>query len=106
MLLLNSYLTETLIATLIPSWNACEQMPSPELHIEINEMDNKFFIKISNSFRGVITFRDELPVSAKSGHGFGTKSISAIARKHHGLASFMAEDGIFTVTVVLHSVEA
>jgi len=88
------------------AWNACEQMPSPELHIEINEMDNKFFIKISNSFRGVITFRDELPVSAKSGHGFGTKSISAIARKHHGLASFMAEDGIFTVTVVLHSVEA
>ena len=98
--------TSTILANALENaWNACKQMQSPELHIEINEMGNKFFIKISNSCRGVLTFRDGLPVSVRSGHGFGTKSINAIARKYHGLASFTAEDGMFTVTVVLHSVE-
>lgn len=62
---------------------------------------DKLLIYISNPYRGTVIMRDELPESARMGHGFGVKSIKLIAERHGGYCSFNANDGLFTLKVVL-----
>lgn len=38
-----------------------------------------------------------LPAAQREGHGFGCRSIQAIAHKHGGLCEFRAENGTFTM---------
>jgi plasmid stabilization system protein ParE len=40
---------------------------------------DKLFIQITNSYEGTVMFDDNMPVSTKKNHGFGTKSIVAVA---------------------------
>ena len=42
-----------------------------------------------------------LPVSAKNGHGFGTRSISVFCKKYEALCQYELMDGWFTVRVIL-----
>ena len=58
-------------------------------------------ISIDNSFEGVIVMKDGLPQSSLEGHGYGTRSIAAIADAHGGQAIFSAEDGKFTLKIML-----
>ena len=62
---------------------------------------NKLLIYISNPYRGAVTMREGLPQSTQPQHGFGAKSISMIAEKHNGYCAFEAEQGLFTLKVVL-----
>ena len=45
--------------------------------------------------------RDGVPVSDAAGHGFGCRSIQAIAQQRGGLCQFLAERGTFLLRVVL-----
>jgi two-component system, LytTR family, sensor histidine kinase AgrC len=63
---------------------------------------NQIYIQISNTFAGEVSFDGEYPVSQREGHGFGTRSIAAIAQKYGGIFSFTAEEGLFTTTVILN----
>ncbi len=58
-------------------------------------------ILIENHYEGVIEMKDGLPRSSLEGHGYGTRNIAAIADAHGGQAIFSAEDGIFTLKVML-----
>lgn len=58
-------------------------------------------ILIENSFTGDVTMENGLPQSQDDGHGFGVKSMALIAEKHRGYYSFAANNGIFTVKIVL-----
>ena len=62
---------------------------------------NKLLIEIRNPYQGEITMRDDLPVSKRDGHGYGCRSIRAIAEHNGGLCSFETEYGIFILRVVL-----
>ena len=62
---------------------------------------DKLLIYISNPYRGTVTMREGLPESAQPQHGYGAKSIRMIAEKHNGYCAFEAEDGLFTLKVVL-----
>lgn len=62
---------------------------------------SKLLIEIKNPFAGEITMHDGLPVSAQKGHGYGCRSIRTITEQHRGLYTFEAENGIFTLRVVL-----
>ena len=62
---------------------------------------NNLLIEIKNPCAGEIPMRDGLPVSCREGHGYGCRSIQAIAQQHRGLTSFRAENGVFVLRVVL-----
>ena len=61
-------------------------------------------IQIRNHMEGEIQMRDGLPLTSKKdteNHGYGTQSIRAIAEKYHGSMTIAAEEGIFTITILL-----
>ena len=61
----------------------------------------KLLIEIKNPYSGHIPFREGLPEASQPNHGHGCRSIQAIAQAHRGLYEFKAENGIFTLRVVL-----
>ena len=61
-------------------------------------------ILCENTYAGERLMEDGLPLTTKadaSGHGFGTRSIRAIAEKYAGSARFWMEEGWFRVKVLL-----
>ena len=44
---------------------------------------------------------DGLPRSERQGHGYGCRSIQTIAQRRGGLCQFRAEDGVFSVQLML-----
>ena len=62
---------------------------------------NKLLIEIKNPYAGRIAMRDGLPVSHRDGHGYGCRSIRSIAVQNEGLCTFDAEQGVFTLRVML-----
>ena len=62
---------------------------------------NKLLIEIKNPYAGQITMRNGLPVSGWEGHGYGCRSIQSIAAQNGGLCTFDAEQGVFTLRVML-----
>lgn len=60
-------------------------------------------LQISNSYSEEVRFDGEFPVSVREGHGFGTRSIAAIAQKHGGVFSFAVEGDRFVTTVILNN---
>ena len=62
---------------------------------------NKIFIQIQNPYVGEVVIRDELPVSDRDGHGYGCQSIQTIVQRNGGHSSFEAENGLFTLRLVI-----
>lgn len=75
--------------------NALEICDTKRIEVKGFESDGKFFFEVKNPFCGEIEFKDDLPVSRRENHGYGTKSIAAIVEKHAGIYSFTVEDDIF-----------
>lgn len=65
---------------------------------------DKLLLEITNPYAGTVEMMDGLPVSGQKGHGYGCSSILSIVRRHNGLCSFEAENGIFTLRVVLPNI--
>lgn len=63
-------------------------------------------ILIENTFSGNVEMKDGLPQAHEAGHGFGTKSIAMLVNKYRGYYSFNAENGLFTLKVVLPLAES
>lgn len=63
--------------------------------------ENKLLIFIQNAYMGKVALVNGLPKTEQEGHGFGTKSMAAIAEKRNGYFACEAEDGKFTLRVVL-----
>jgi len=62
---------------------------------------NKLLIEIKNPYADEIRMENGLPTSQKPGHGYGCRSIQTIAERLHGLCSFDATHGLFTLRIVL-----
>ena len=65
-----------------------------------------FFLKISNSFAGEVSARDEngFPMTVKEPpeeHGLGMGNMKRVIDKCHGGMEFDAKDGVFTLTFML-----
>lgn len=61
-------------------------------------------VNLKNSFDGRLTVENGLPVTSKGdpgNHGFGLKSIRLLTQKYGGEMTFSAEDGIFTLNLVM-----
>ncbi|MCD8366551.1 MAG: ATP-binding protein [Clostridiales bacterium] len=62
------------------------------------------FIQMENNFQGRLQFRDGLPLTTKEDrrfHGFGLKTVQRIAKRYGGDLSIRAEDGRFSLRVML-----
>lgn len=66
---------------------------------------NKLLIEIRNPCAGPIAMRDGLPVSDREGHGYGCRSIQAIAQRNGGLCVFSAQQGQFLLQIMLPVLE-
>ena len=62
---------------------------------------NKLLIQIQNTYSGHIVMHDGLPISNDAGHGYGCHSIQTIIQRNGGICSFNAEDGMFTLRIIL-----
>ena len=66
-----------------------------------HEKGKKLFLQITNSCLPDVQFREGIPVTDRTGHGLGVRSICAISERYSGLTSFAAKDGQFTLRVML-----
>ena len=62
---------------------------------------SNLLILIENPYVGEIVMKSGLPQSSLEGHGYGTHIIAAIADAHGGQAIFSAEEGVFTLKIIL-----
>ena len=62
---------------------------------------NKIFLQIKNTYAGNVVIRNGLPVSGRKGHGYGCRSIESIVQCNGGLCSFEADNGLFTLLLVI-----
>lgn len=66
-----------------------------------HEKGKKLFLQITNSCLPDVQFREGVPVTDRTGHGLGVRSICAISERYGGLTSFAAKDGQFTLRIML-----
>lgn len=93
---------------------AVEQLPEPRqriISLVIQQKGNFVYIDVMNFFRGQAPqLEDGLPRTTKQEeqgfHGYGLRSVRAIARKYRGDLSVRCQDGIFTAQVYLLPGEA
>lgn len=83
--------------------HAVEEMAENARWIELycGVKRNNLLIEVKNPYKGVVEMRDGLPVSRRTEHGYGCRSICAIAQCHRGHCAFEAKDGIFTLQVLV-----
>lgn len=82
--------------------NACEQSETPSqsfIRLRMYEKNNKLCLELCNSYTEEPVFENGLPVSHKSGHGIGVKSMIHVVDKYQGIYRFSAQDGIFTFQI-------
>jgi hypothetical protein len=84
--------------------HACENITDSRersITLRMYSKNTKLCIDIRNSYEIEPVFHQDLPISTKQGHGFGTKSMAHIVEKHGGVFQFGIKDGwfIFQATI-------
>lgn len=86
--------------------NACDKITSSEdryIQLKLYEKNDRLCINLLNSYNleHPPVFEDDLPVSYKSGHGFGVQSIVSVIEKYQGIYGFFARNGEFRFQATL-----
>ncbi|MCD7866857.1 MAG: ATP-binding protein [Clostridiales bacterium] len=74
------------------------------INVRIWKRDLFAVVQIENSYTGTIEFENGLPKTSKENkefHGFGMRSIKAMAEKYGGTIHMNGEKGVFTLTILL-----
>ena len=84
--------------------HACEHITDSKersITLRMYSKNTKLCIDIRNSYEVEPVFHQDLPITTKQGHGFGTKSMAHIVEKHGGVFQFVIKDGwfIFQATI-------
>ena len=84
--------------------HACEKIEMPKRYIEVKSITHpQFMLQVRNSFDGLIAFdEDGIPLTARKGHGFGTRSIVAFCRQTNAFYEFSAVENEFTLRLIFH----
>lgn len=69
------------------------------IEVSAYEKNGKIFLQIINSCGEDVVFEDEIPVTDRSGHGIGVRSICAIVEQYDGIYTFSAGDGQFVLRI-------
>lgn len=65
------------------------------------ERSGNLLVEIRNPYGGSVRLSEGIPVSERSGHGFGCRSIVSIVHHHRGHCRFEPKDGIFTLRIAI-----
>lgn len=71
------------------------------VYVYCNIYKENLLIQIENPYLDKVAIKDGIPQSNFEGHGFGVKSIDMLTKKHNGYCSFLPNNGIFILKVVL-----
>ena len=66
-----------------------------------HEKGKKLFLQITNSCLPDVQFREGVPVTDRTGHGLGVRSICAIVERYGGMYSFSVQNGHFVLRLSL-----
>lgn len=69
--------------------------------LQLKSDSKKVYLSIQNPYEIAPVFVDGIPVTSREGHGLGTLSIRYTTHKLKGNCQFMAEDGVFSLRIVL-----
>ncbi len=69
------------------------------IEVSVYEKNGKLFLQIINSCGEDVAFDDGIPVTNRSGHGIGVRSICAIVEQYDGMYAFSAGDGQFILRI-------
>lgn len=69
--------------------------------VRIMVYKEKLLLSVENPYEGTVVFQDGMPQTEQKNHGYGTRSISAIAEEHGGQALFAADAGVFSLKVMI-----
>lgn len=69
------------------------------IEVSVYEKNEKLFLQIINSCDENIAFDNGIPVTNRSGHGIGVRSICAIVEQYGGIYTFSARDGQFILRI-------
>lgn len=70
-----------------------------KIEIVVYVENEKLFLQIINTCGEDITFAGEIPVTNRSGHGIGVRSICAIVERYGGIYTFLVENGQFILRI-------
>lgn len=73
--------------------------------VYLSVRQRNLLFSVQNPCEGNVIFEDGLPISSRSGHGLGTRSIASIVHQHDGLVNFSVSDGVFLLRVSLPMIE-
>lgn len=77
----------------------CADIRFVSLNCKLNR--DRLLIEIQNNYIGEVAMKDGIPCSSEQGHGFGAKSIKTITELRGGISSFEAQNGTFTLRVMV-----
>ncbi|KGM13983.1 GHKL domain-containing protein [Cellulomonas bogoriensis] len=87
---------------------AAVALPDPEqrlLRVAVHRQDSFVMLRFENYYQGDLMFDGDLPRTTKAGddlnHGYGLRNIRQIAERYGGTLTVHAEDGWFTVRVLV-----
>lgn len=74
------------------------------INLSVKRIGDMLVIHQDNIFSGDIEFSDGLPLSSRRddpNHGFGIKSISLIVKKYKGTMNISAQNGIYSINIIV-----
>lgn len=83
---------------------SCAKTGGGKIRLKFLQHSNMLNIILSNTFAGEVEIKDCVPETSKENalaHGFGLKSVRSIVQKYKGDMRISAENGQFTVSVLL-----
>lgn len=83
--------------------NACTKVRENQRKLRVRTTESKqYIVEIANTYAGKVSFdEDGFPVSTENGHGIGTRSIMAFARKNNAVLDYDVTDEWFKLRIVL-----
>lgn len=83
---------------------ACAKVQSETekvVSISLSVRQRNLLLSVQNPYSGEVTVMNGMPVSKRSGHGLGTRSMASVVNQHGGMIHFAAEDGVFLLQASL-----
>lgn len=83
--------------------NAQELLPIPErkIYLMLKNTNGKLLLSIKNPIKEKPVFVNDIPVSTKNGHGYGTQSITYLTERLGGRCQFTTEGNYFILRVII-----
>ena len=69
------------------------------IEVSVYQRNGKLFLQVINSCSEDVSFQNGIPVTNRSGHGIGVRSICAIVEQYDGIYTFSAKDGQFILRI-------